>query len=186
MKFAEYVKKEMKYDKVKIRFQVKQANNSRGANVDVIGQRKNATGEMWEQLGKIWLIICSIAIFFGLIIGFASDWETDWAWGLIVIGVILDICGIIALLISNAYNIDNIWVECKNLKTKVNISQVNKMLTEIINYKATGDSQYKFKEYAFVSASGFIDNAIELAEANGVKCFIVDNNGNFKRKEKWS
>ncbi len=168
-KFAEYIKSEMKYDKIKIRFQVKQANNSRGANVDVIGQRKNETGETWEGMGIIWLIICFIALVVGFIMEFTNDWGSDLGLYLIICGFILEIVGIIALVISNAYNIDNIWVECKNLKSKVNISQINKMLTEIKQYKASGDSQYKFKEYAFVSASGFIDNAIELAEANSIK-----------------
>jgi hypothetical protein len=174
--FAEYIREEMKYDKIKIRFQVKQANNSMGANIDIIGQRLNETGIRLKRVSKWYFIMCVIVVFYALLIGIMDSFYNDWTLALFISGLILEIVGLFALIISSRYNIDNIWVECKNLKTKSNITQVNKMLNEIKSYKNSGDTQYKFKEFAFVSTSGFVNNAIELAIANNIKCFVKENN----------
>ena len=174
--FSEYLKSEIGYDKIKTRYQVKQANNSRGANIDIIGQKLNSTGIAFKQMGTVWLIIFVIAIIFSFVIAFTDSFDNAWFKGLFFCGIALEIFSFSALIISNIYNIDNIWVECKNLKTKVNITQIHKMINEIKAYKASGDKQYKFKEFVFVSASGFIDNAIELATKNGIKCYIKEKN----------
>jgi len=183
-KFSQYLKDEMGYTETKIRFQVKQANNSRGANIDIIGRKLSEKGKFLKSLGITYLIIFFLLIVLGIIL--LSNNIEDWGGGLIFSGVIFEIFGTIAYALGLKYYNTNIWVECKNLKNKVNITQVRKMIDEINAYKNSGDKKYRFKEFAFVSASGFIDNAIELALANNIKCFIINNKNKFQQINEWS
>ncbi len=184
-KFAEFIKEEMGYEKTKIRFQVKQANNSRGANIDVIGQRLDKRGKLLKNLGISYMVVFFIAMFYAFIIGFTDTFDNIWFSILFFGGLTMQILGIIVILISSSLNIENAWVECKNLKSKVNIGQVSKMINEINSYNQTKDTQYKFREFFFVSASGFIDNAIELAISNNINCYIVEDD-KFKKITNWN
>lgn len=183
-RFAQYVKEEMGYTETKIRFQVKQANNSRGANVDVIGQKLTDTGKLANTFSYVYMGIALIFIVIGIYFLTTDDLGVGGAF--LLLGLISEIIGFIFIVVNNKTRIANIWVECKNLKNKVNISQVRKMIDEIKAYKNSEDKKYKFKEFAFVSASGFIDNAIELAIANNIKCFIVNDNNEFQQITEWS
>lgn len=184
-KFAKYLKEKMGYTETKIRFQVKQANNSRGANIDVIGQKLSENGKTLKYAGIVYLILFLILFVIGIIV-LNSDSNSDCGGYLIFISVVFEIFGVIGYFLGVKYSTVHIWVECKNLKNKVNINQVRKMVNEIKAYKDSGSKKYRFKEFAFVSASGFIDNAIELAIANNIKCFIVNKKNNFEQINEWS
>lgn len=185
IQFAEFIKEEMGYEKTKIRFQVKQANNSRGANVDVIGQKLNENGKKLNRIGTTYIIVCFFPIIFSIIIGLTDSVDNILVPVFFFGGITLNVLGIIVLIISSYLNIENAWVECKNLKTKVNIGHVGKMINEIKSYKQTKDTQYKFKEFFFVSASGFVDNAIELAISNNINCYVVEDE-KFKKITNWN
>ena len=183
--FAEYIKKEIDYEKVKIRHQVPQANNNRGANVDVIGEKLNENGETLKKLGMWYYIIGITAYIVSFFLYLVNEINEDTFVSIMFSGIVFIIIGGFIYIIKRN-NIVNIWVECKNLKGKANITQVNKMLTEIKSYRESEDNKYKFKEFAFVSANGFVDNAIELAINNGIKCFILDKKDKFKEVTEWN
>ena len=183
--FAEYIRTELNYDKIKIRFQVKAKANSRGTNVDVIGQRVDSTGKTYRVIAFIYFLVFVIVYFYGIISYSNDSIDGGLLTLLFVISSFFLVGGLIFIINSEKNNIENIWTECKNLKTKVNINQIRKMLNEIKEYKESGDKQYKFVEFAFVSTSGFIDNAIELAIDNKINCYIKDGS-KFKKVSKWN
>ena len=183
--FAEYIKKEMDYEKVKIRHQVPQANDNRSANIDVIGEKLNENWGNAKNIGVWYYVIGIVAYIVSIFLYLVNEIDED-VFNVVMLSVITFIIIGVLLYIIKRNNIVNIWVECKNLKGKVNITQVNKMLTEIKSYKESEDRTYKFKEFAFVSANGFVDNAIELAVNNGIKCFILDKKDKFKEVTEWN
>ena len=69
-KFAKYLKTEMKYDRVKTRSQINAAQNSRGSNIDIIGERPSEKGKRIKKIGNYYIII-SIALYaIGFIVGY--------------------------------------------------------------------------------------------------------------------
>ncbi len=183
--FAEFLTTEMNYGKVKIRSQIKAAENSRGSNIDIIGERPNKKGERMKRLANSYLIIFFAMFGGGLIIGYSNNWGVGIWTLLITVSIIFEAGALIALFISKSNDIVNAWVECKNLKGKANINQVRKMIDEMSEYKASGDKRYKFYDFIFVSANGFIDNAIQLAERNNIQCY-VKHEESFKQVTEWS
>ncbi len=71
-------------------------------------------------------------------------------------------------------------MECKNLKGKVNINQIEKSIREFNDYTASGNKEYKFKYHYFVSANGYIENALKYAEDKGILCYQKEGD-TFKR-----
>lgn len=59
------------------------------------------------------------------------------------------------------------------------------LYSSVKEYKESKDTKYKFKKFAFVSASGFVDNALELAIDNHIDCYIKENE-KFKKIDKWN
>ena len=182
--FAEHVVTELGYDNYVTRKQVKSANNSRGTNVDVIGHRLDERGRRLEKFGKVCLAICigfGILGLLWLIYG-VNKWD---GVGLLVFAVIFEVSAAVVIGLSKKLAFENIWCECKNLKGKATISQVRKAIDELNDYRNSGDTTYKFVEAAFVSVNGFVENALELAKKNNVKCYVVEND-KFKRITNWN
>jgi hypothetical protein len=182
-RFANYLVTNLGYDNYQVRNQVKSVNNSRGTNVDIIGRRLDARGKRLENLGKIYLYLTGFVAAFGILLMFLMD--DKWCGTVVIlIAVVIEVIAYVAVLKGIEFAFENIWVECKNLKGKADITQVRKTIDEISDYQKSGDTTYKFAEYAFVSANGFVDNAIGLAIKHGIKCYIVED-GKFKRVTNW-
>lgn len=182
--FAEYVKETLGYSKIKIRFQVAAMNNKRGTNVDIMGYKLDERGKKLEKMALFYYIGMIPLLIIVFVLGFTSHWQNSFAGLLLIIVLLFAAFGLLGLILSRKFSHENIWVECKNLKNKVNINQVRKMLNEISEYRESGDKQYKFNEFAFVSLSGFVDNALELAIDNKIDCYIKEGNA-FKKIDKW-
>lgn len=178
--FCEYLKTDLGWEKARIRSQMASKFNMRGTNVDVIAERIDARGNKLKKLGIVY------AIFFILlmIVSFFEE-DSELQLFLLCFGLIFEIGGVFAFIYSINLNKENAWVECKNLKTKVNISQVQKTIDEYKHYKESGNKEYKFVECYFVSTNGFVENALKLAVENGIKCYIKEN-GIFKKIDYWN
>ena len=181
-KFAEYCQTDLGYPKVKTRKQLTQFNNARGINVDVVGERLDARGKQYNNMGIVYFIVFT-AMFFLCIFG-GLDTEGDNTF--LKVSIFGEVSGVIALILSNKFNVENIWVECKCLQTKVTIKIVQDVLNQYSNYVKSGDTTYKFKEVVIVSKSGFVDNAIELAIKSKIKCYTLDGKGKFVKIDNWS
>ena len=181
-KLAEYCQTDLGYPKVKTRKQLTQFNNARGINVDVVGERLDARGKTYNNVGIAYYIIFGVILLFSIF----GDLETEGDHTFLLISIFGILLGAIFLTLSNKFNVENIWVECKCLQTKVTIKIVQDVLNQYNNYIKSGDTTYKFKEVVIVSKSGFIDNAIELAMKSKIKCYTLDEKGNFKLIDNWS
>jgi len=177
MLFAEFMKSDLKWDGYVIRSQQKGKSNSRGANVDVIGKRKDDRGRKLYNLGFISAIIGAALVIFSLI----DDTDEIFLWG----GMIFLGLGILYIAFSGDLHQEHAWVECKNLKGKATIEQMRKCIEEHKDYVATSDKEYKFVRKYFVSASGFVENALKLAMDNNVTCYEYNKNEKFEEVKYW-
>lgn len=178
--FCEYLKTDLGWEKARIRSQMASKYNMRGTNVDVIAERIDERGNKLKKLGAFYIVFFLILVFVAIM---TDDNETqNW---LLIMAVIFELVGAFAFYYSVSLNKENAWVECKNLKTKVSISQVQKAIDEFNHYKQSNNKEYKFTEMHFVSSIGFIENALKLAEDNNVICFTKEN-GVFKKIDYWN
>jgi len=179
--FCEYLKTDLGWEKARVRSQMASKFNMRGTNVDIITQRLDDRGRRLKLVSNFYFILSAIAFLLGIYLTIDDD-----SIGMIImlVGVFIFLGAIFSLNLSEKLNKENAWVECKNLKTKVNISQVQKTIDEYNHYKESGNNEYKFVECYFVSTNGFIENALKLAIDNHIICYTKEN-GIFKKIEYW-
>lgn len=181
--FAEYMVKELGYIEYHIQHPVGGKYNAQGTKVDIIAKKKgdDAKKKNKTSITFRWLFIISLVVLITLLI--FENYDN------IIYPIVF--C-LIFLVVSIRYNIlsensfDYGWVECKNLKTKADINQITKMLREFSDYSHTGSKELNVKALYFVSANGFIDNALKYALDHNVICYEKDNKGNFKIKNFWN
>ncbi|HVT86798.1 MAG TPA: hypothetical protein VHD35_16450 [Chitinophagaceae bacterium] len=111
----------------------------------------------------------------------AIDSNYDW---LIILGLAIGIISVFLAYLSRSRHKENVWVECKNRKTKSTFEDVKKSIDEYNDYKASGDTEYKYIAHYFVSASGFVENALKLANDNNVICYEYKNQ-TFEKVQYW-
>lgn len=181
--FCEYLKTDLGWEKARIRSQMASNINMRGINVDIVAERINEKDKRnYIILGSIYLCIGTFVFLLGLdivneneVLGFSC-----------LAGFFLMVLFAVLFYRMALDNIkEHAWVECKNRKTKSDIKQIKEVISCLKEYRATENRKYKFVEIYFVSASGFIDNAIELAERSEIRCF-VKKDGTFKEVDKWN
>jgi hypothetical protein len=181
--FANYMKKNLGYNNAVIRNNTRSATNASATNVDVIGFKTDPRGKDFRMAGIICMIIAFLGIVFKAIYTFGNENNTlDSASNAVLNGFILFFfcAGFVTLKKSKSFEIENGWVECKNRKTKSTHDEVEKMYRDCDNYKKINDKKYKFTELYFVSANGFVADALEFAKNNNVRCFVLDANGDFE------
>ena len=64
------------------------------------------------------------------------------------------------------------------------INHVRKTIEEKADYVRSGDREYKFEYHYFVSANGFVENALKYAVDNNVICYVKEGN-TFKKVGYW-
>ena len=164
--FAEFMKSDLKWDGYVIRSQQKGKSNSKGAQVDIIANRIDKRGKNLIILACSYLLLMIAAIGYGL----SNDEELVAYFGIFT--------GLIAVVLaykSRDMHRENAWVECKNLKRKADIDLIRISIDEYKDYVATNDKEYKFVKRYFVSANGFVENALKHAIDNGIECWVYKN-----------
>ena len=181
--FSVFLKRELGWQKVRVGAHLPGKMNRKGAAIDVIGEKLSEKGKRYHTRAINFLIITG-GLFVLAIIWNLMDWGNGGI-GLLIYAIIAGIVAVIFLKRSDEFNKENAWVECKNLKSKVNINHVDKSLRELKDYRESGDKEYKFEYHYFVSASGFVENALKYAIENNVICYEKISDGGFKKVGYW-
>ena len=180
--FAKFMKSDLGWEKYIVRSQQKSGRNSKGSQVDIIGQRKDDRYRRLWNLGVIFSGILAVAILIGIIE--LIDTGSDTGFIIIGMGLIPGATGIYCFWDCEHYHKENAWVECKNRKEKSTYDDVRKSVEEFNGYKASGDKEYKYIVHYFVSANGFKDTALKHAHDNGIICYTYKN-GKFEIEPYW-
>lgn len=181
--FAQFLKSELKWTKVRVGASISGHNNPKGTSIDVIGERLDALGIRYKDISTKWLIGSGIC-FVGALIWYIESWMNNGLW-LTIYALLCIMGGSIFRILSDANNKQNAWVECKNLKSKVNINHISKMIREFQDYKATKDDQHRFTHYYFASANGYVENALKMAHDNNIVCYTKIGNS-FVEEKYWN
>jgi hypothetical protein len=181
--FAKYMKEELKYDKVRVRAHLPGKDNAKGTEADILARKSDMTKELVEDL-KIPLAIASVL---AGIFGYANLID-DVSIITVLKGIfpIVLIACIVSFILDQLISWEWAWAECKNLKGQTNINQVSKLIREYEDYNKVENKEYNIVKLIFVSANGFIENAIKYAKQKDIDCYQLDNNENFIESKYWS
>jgi hypothetical protein len=180
--FANYMKTNLGYEKTATRRNVRSAANATGTNVDVIGFKTDPRGKRLRMLGIIYIALALLVMIIKSLYTYDNENNTvDSTLSTVIFLVALfTFCvGCFSIYKAKALESENGWVECKNLKSKATINHVTIMFEQFKNYENSNDNKHKFTELYFVSANGFVDNALEFAKQRNVRCFIKDSKEKF-------
>jgi hypothetical protein len=180
IEFANFMQKNLGYEKTINRRNVPSAQNGRGTNVDIIGFKTDPKGKENKNLGVIFVMVALVGIVLKAFytIGNQMD-DASLSTMITFFLLILFLLGCFFIYNGRALESRHAWVECKNLKGTATYNHLTIMFEQYKNYQDSGDSKYKFKDLYFVSANGFVDNALEYAKQKKIKCFIKNANGKF-------
>ena len=181
--FAKFMKKKLNWHKVRVGAAMTGRSNAKGTSIDVFGERLDEKGERYSNLANKWMIGSGVLFVFAVAWFIAKIGENGI--GFMILSLSLLICGVSFKLLSDAYNKQNAWVECKNLKSKATVSHVNKMLNEFRDFKSSKNDEHKFTHLYFVSANGYVENALKLALDNKIVCY-EKNGSSFIEVKYWN
>ncbi len=170
--FSKFMKSDLGWTKVRVGAHLSGKENEKGANIDIIGERLDDIGIKCKNFASTWTAISLIFALFSAIYHF-ERWGQHGIWFLILTLISL-IASVIFRIISDIFNKQNSWVECKNLKGKANINHISKMIREIQDHKASKNDSHRFTHYYFASANGYVENALKLATDNKIICYVKD------------
>lgn len=180
--FSQFMKEELGWTKVRVGAHLSGKENQKGSNVDIIGEKLDQLGIKYKSYANKWMLSSGGLAFLSLL------WHIE-KWGehgivfLIFFLVVLAV-GVLFRILSDIYNTQNSWVECKNLKGRANINHISKMIREMKDHKASKNDSHRFTHFYFASANGYVENALKLATDNGIICYMQDKNG-FKEVKYW-
>jgi len=167
---ALYIKTQLKYSRVKI-INRNPLTQLQGIKViDLIGTRADASLKRYEKLALIYFILGIVFVVIAISLGY-DNYKYSLTRLLFIIGIVTAAACIFYTILSKFLNKENIWVELLNIESKVSIEQADYALNRIARIKGSGDTKYRFREYALISANGFNDDAIELLIDNKVACY---------------
>lgn len=163
--FAKYMQDELGYDVVNTRKSVSGKENVKGVQADIIGVEYDERGERLRKAALITLGCC----FSGSILGLAGLLPDSFQvlFGTLIFGSFLYV--IIGRNMNNHYT----WAECKNHKDKIDIKTVRDFYHEVKDHNLSKDKHFTVEKMMFVSSGGFIDNALEFAAHNGIRCYTI-------------
>ncbi len=180
--FCEYLKTDLGWDKARVRSQMASKYNMRGTNVDVIGQRLNNKKKKW-----LMLVSFIYGTFFIFLLSYAYiliDIDKFKAFVFIILGFTIAYFSYSFLQMAKTNITEYAWVECKNLKGKATIKQLQIMIAERDAYIQV-EKNIKIVETYFVSTNGFVETAYSYALDKKIKCFVKQNTG-FRETEYWN
>ena len=182
--FALFLKEKLGWAHTRTKAHLPGKQNRKGAEIDIIARRLDRTGIEYKKLFRWYIGICSVFFLSGMYLGFFTEDNSTSAIICIVSSVAFFIGGVLFYWFSLDRNTECAWVECKNRKTKTTISHVNKSVCELKDYKASGDKDYRFNTHYFVSANGYMENALKYALENGIICY-EKKDGHFVVSQYW-
>lgn len=168
--FAKFMKRELGWKKVRVGAHMQGKHNAKGTTIDVFAERLDYIGVKFNKIANR-LLISAICFAIFSFIWHIEKWGEHGYWMLFCSLVSLAIVSF-SKVISSHFNKQNAWVECKNLKSKVNFNHIHKMLREYNDYRASKNDDHKFTHLYFASANGYVENALKTAVDNKVICYV--------------
>ena len=149
-----------------------------------IAKRNDERGRRIYKAGIIYGFFFLLISVVGIALVLTETITTNEFLWICLFAIAFAILSLYTLIISTSFHKEIAWVECKNLKGKATYEQVQKCLQEFNDYKLSGDKEYKYVVLYFVSASGFVENALKLAMDNDIICYELKNE-NFEKVTYW-
>lgn len=167
-KFSIYMISELKYDSVKRRKSMTGSESIKGSEADIIGIIYNRKAESIRKAGIFFMIIAIISL-----IGVAFELiHKDFIYFFLLFGISGFVYGIIGKKKSRQYT----WVECKDRTKTTDIRMVRDFYNSVQDFNNSKDKKYSISKMIFVSASGFVDNALQFASDKRIECYrLIDN-----------
>lgn len=172
--FASFMRNELRWDKVRVGAHMTGRNNAKGTSIDVFAERLDERGMKYRKYADNWMLASGGFGVFSLV-WFLEQWSHHGIWFFRSSMVVL-LVGLMFRYFSEGNNKQNAWVECKNLKGRSNINHIKKMLSEYQDYKASKNDNHKFTHLYFVSANGYVENALKMAMDNNIICYTKKGN----------
>jgi len=163
------MKDELGWDKVRVGCHMSGRNNAKGTSIDICGERLDELGIKYKKWSSSWTIASVVLAIFSI-----AWWYNNWGEH----GLGFFFLALISLLGSRIFHYLSLlnhkrhaWTECKNLKSRVNINHISKMLREFNDFKASKNDDYKFTNLYFASANGYVENALKMCMDNNIICY---------------
>lgn len=168
-KFAQFMKEELGWSRVRVGAHMSGRDNAKGTSIDVCGERLDELGIKYRQRSTPWTWGSIVLAVFSVI----------WWWndlgehgiGFFIFSMISLLASRIFIYLAERNHKRHAWTECKNLKGRVNVNHIAKMLREYNDFRASKNNDYKFTSLYFASASGYVENALKMAMDNGIICY---------------
>lgn len=123
----------------------------------------------WNKIQKAGLV----AFVFAVLLMVSRTSTTQDISGLLLIGIGLVVISAIKKCQRNYH----VWVECKNLRTKVNRDQIIKLQTTTDRLRKNPDADWKPDFVLCFSATDFERDALAIARQHGIECYRRSGNG---------
>jgi hypothetical protein len=182
--FAEFMKEQLGYEKYRLQKRVKGSINSKGTDVDIIAQKASAKGRRFKKITIYYYLISLFVFCIGSVL-LALD-NIGAGTFFLTLGIGGFASTIFFLVQSKRHDIEHGWVECKNHKTKIDLPKIDKMLREYNDCASMGEIETRNCIKYFVSASGFMENALKFAIKQGIMCYEKNKEGEFVKSEYWT
>lgn len=173
-KFSIYMMTELKYDSIKRRKSMTGSESIKGSEADIIGVIYDIRGKRLKTAG---LMLIGLAILLAICI-LAKLIHYDFAYFFLLFAV----GGIIYVELSKKLNDKYTWVECKNRKNATDLRTVRDFYNVVQDYNNSKDKKISISKMIFVSASGFVDNALQFAVSKNIDCYKL-NDKSFEKIE---
>lgn len=174
--FADFMLKDLGYDKVRDRAFLTSRINPRGSEVDIVGVIEDRRGHLFLSLSLIMLGISFLFLLYSLLF---EDYE------MIYISIPLIIGGLIYPLIArNMFN-KYTWVECKAWSKNVPLKEVRDCYNRFKEYNASKDKRHACHKMIFVAKSGFVPNVKDYAKDNDIELYVLGEKS-FELLEYWN
>lgn len=173
--FAEHMKKDLNYDAANIRVSMSGKDNVKGVQADIIGVEKD---DRMNRLRKAALYVLFVSIL-GTLFCILDIFVFDLIYFFAPLGLWCVIFPIIGRTMGDKYT----WVECKNYSGKVSIKLVRNFYEEVKDHNASESRKFTVDKMIFVSANGYVENALRFAKHKGIECYIKNAKGKFEKIE---
>jgi hypothetical protein len=184
--FSEFLKSDLGWEKTRNRKQMRSKWNMAGTNVDIIAERINEKGERFRKSALLLIALAVPILLIGFYLVFDEDYQNDGIGNmLLTMGFIWEIGAALFAYLSHKLNKENAWIECKNIKTKSTIKQMQILVAERNAFVSSKDDSYKIVETYFVAENGFTETALQYAESHDVLCYEKAN-GKFVKAKYWN
>jgi hypothetical protein len=181
IEFARYMKNNLGYHEAVTKMDVLSAEKATGTEVDVIGFKTDPRGQRLRMIGIVYIFSALLLLIIKGIYTYdkSNTMSSELSIAISIVSLFTVCFGFYTVYDAKKFESENGWVECKNRKTKAIQKEVDIMLSQLKHYKNSNDKKHKFTELYFVSASGFVDNALEYAKKQNIRCFIKNSDGEF-------